>query len=931
MAERPPSRPRVAWEQEYGCPRRASQEQDRVAEESSSASRPLEGFESQAWRRGARFSISSWSELSREDEEALDFIQAFVGGREQQEAQKLKFLASIGTLCGGSSAKTLSWGLEVFCCRHELAEHIEVLLEEEPLERLGTAVRQQAMLAITAMSAVEPVLEGKKSSLLHACFKSVFLLPPREDMETVDMSLYSKTLDAMDNMLEVLVLKSATSSLLELQKILQMLLPFTKTERAAVRERAVGRIGRLSKLLANYSSLEVWHPFGGVDESPACYGKIPVPMLGQLVGCLILCCAYEDAETKGGALDALHCLFRFVVQRKRRAMLQDDPEYVEPQKEREADNELCLSWTSNMSVIMRLFVKNLQPSERTDVIVTAIEGMRNCSTYNTEVASHMLTMFLLDAFSVLEDVPRIIRCLYRNVKYVRELSARVTLNKTLCQLACLEPSEVTVSLLYCSPLCNSTAVSMWKVLMDKPMLAPDMLRELLSLLEERPLRKQSSSDRDNNCILPLAATRALCEIIREPVCPEAVKAFFPQLFLALLLQMVFTAEFSHQEANIFLRECQRDESRPTSHVRCAVQAMKSLLRCTHYETVAVTVERKGGWDLFLHADTSQKGVVVLARAMRGAASHLRRWIFRQLARLLRREDQFHQLPVMAFFVELLECPDLADMDEEVLPLVQGYAQSESLEMRRLAFRGLVALLNRPKMKRRMQSLLPDSMEWLQDACREVRVGSLMLLRNILSYLEQKGSNPIVLQLAEKLLPRFDDEDSRVRELSMLLFKDLLEIVVGKNKRNLKQHAQRSLVPLFLHMSDKVQRVAQASQEALVSAAQFLKWEELKQLARRAETWKIGECVLLRDRSRAEQHLRQSLPYLENPDASLREAAVRFIALQPLENDAEPLVRCLVSQTIMNLRVPRRTSRFHLGALCPWLPRAWARWHPPART
>ncbi|XP_068766431.1 maestro heat-like repeat-containing protein family member 7 [Struthio camelus] len=286
---------------------------------------------------------------------------------------------------------------------------------------------------------------------------------------------------------------------------------------------------------------------------------------------------------------------------------------------------------------------------------------------------------------------------------------------------------------------------------------------------------------------------------------------------------------------------------------------------------------------------------------------------------------------MAFFVELLECPDLADMDEEVLPLVQGYAQSESLEMRRLAFRGLVALLNRPKMKRRMQSLLPDSMEWLQDACREVRVGSLMLLRNILSYLEQKGSNPIVLQLAEKLLPRFDDEDSRVRELSMLLFKDLLEIVVGKNKRNLKQHAQRSLVPLFLHMSDKVQRVAQASQEALVSAAQFLKWEELKQLARRAETWKIGECVLLRDRSRAEQHLRQSLPYLENPDASLREAAVRFIALQPLENDAEPLVRCLVSQTIMNLRVPRRTSRFHLGALCPWLPRAWARWHPPART
>ncbi|XP_064360509.1 maestro heat-like repeat-containing protein family member 7 [Dromaius novaehollandiae] len=517
---------------------------------------------------GARSSICSWSALSREDEEALEFIRDFVSGRQKEEVQKLKFLASICTLCRGSSSKALSWGLDVFCCRYELAEHIKVLLEEEPLDQLGTAVRQQAMVALTAMSAVEPVLEGQKSSLLHACFRSVFLLPPKEDMEKLDTSLYSKTLESMDSMLEVLVLKSATSSLLELQHILQLLLPFTTSERAAVRERAVGRIGRLSNLLANYSSLEVWCPFGGVDESPTCSGKISVPMLGQLVGRLILCCAYEDAETNRGALDALHCLFRFVVQRKRREPFQDDAEHVECQKEVEAEDALCLCWTSNISVIMRLFVKNLHPSEATDVIVTAMEGMRNCSSYSTVVATHLLNMFMLGAVSALEDVPRIIRCLYRNLKYVREFSARVTLNRTLCQLACSKPAEVTVSLLYCSPLCNSTAMTLWKVLMAKPLVARDVLRELLSLLEERPLRRQSSCERDNSCILPLAATRALHAIVQEPACAQVVKAFFPQFFLALLFQMVFTAEFTRQEANIFLRECQRDESRACSHVRC---------------------------------------------------------------------------------------------------------------------------------------------------------------------------------------------------------------------------------------------------------------------------------------------------------------------------------------------------------------------------
>ncbi|XP_062457173.1 adenylate cyclase type 10-like [Rhea pennata] len=559
------------------------------------------------------------------------------------------------------------------------------------MEQLGTAVRQQAMLALTAMSAVEPVLEGKKSILLRTCFRNVFLLPAIEDMKNLDTCLYSKTLDSMDNMLEVLVLNSATSGLLELQNILQ-----------------------------------VWHLFGGVEESPSGYGRVSVPIVGQL-----------------------------------------------------------------------LFVKNLQPSEGIDVIVTAIEGMRNCSNYSTVVATHMLNMFVVGAVSSLEDVPRMIRCLYRNLRYVRELLARVTLNNILCQLCCSNPEEVTVSLLYCSPLCNSIATTMWKVLLDKAAVAKDVLQELLSLLEQRPLRKQSTSKRDNSCILPLA--------------------------------MVFTAGFTCQEANIFLRECQRDGSRAPSHIRSAMEAMKGLFHCAGYRHVALAVEKNGGWELFLRAETSQKGVSVLARAMRRAPRHLCRWIFHQLARLLSGEDQFRKRPAMAFFVELLDGLDLAEMDDAALPLLWRYMQTEGLELRRLAFRGLLSLRKRPEMARKMQSLLPDMMEWLQDARRDVRAGSLLLLRNILSYLDQKGSNPIALQLAEKLLPRFDD----------------------------------------------------AAQKALVSAAQLLKWEELKQLARTGEIWKIGE-------------------YL------------------PLEADAEPSIRCLVTQSVLNLRTAReRSPPRALTMSCAW--------------
>ncbi|KAM6238905.1 maestro heat-like repeat-containing protein family member 7 [Spheniscus humboldti] len=163
---------------------------------------------------------------------------------------------------------------------------------------------------------VETVLEGKKKSLLEACFRSVFLLPPKTDMQGPVTALYFGTLDAMDTMLWTLVLSSPSSGFPELQAILQMLLTFANCQSAAVCERAVGRIGRLSDLLASCSSVQVWSTFVGDNDSPACHTEIRIPLLGQLLGRLILCCTCKNREISWGALDALHYLFRFILQQK---------------------------------------------------------------------------------------------------------------------------------------------------------------------------------------------------------------------------------------------------------------------------------------------------------------------------------------------------------------------------------------------------------------------------------------------------------------------------------------------------------------------------------------------------------------------------------------------------------------------------------------
>ncbi|KAM6045018.1 uncharacterized protein LJ206_018852 [Theristicus caerulescens] len=134
MAERPPSCPHVVWEEA------------RAAQESSSPPEPSEVCVVQPLQADA-----SWLAVYEEEQEMVDFIQAFLKSSEKEEMEKMRFLKCICTLCRVARHRGLLQGLGVFCHRLELAESIKVLLEEEPRDHLRTAVRQLAMDAIAAL------------------------------------------------------------------------------------------------------------------------------------------------------------------------------------------------------------------------------------------------------------------------------------------------------------------------------------------------------------------------------------------------------------------------------------------------------------------------------------------------------------------------------------------------------------------------------------------------------------------------------------------------------------------------------------------------------------------------------------------------------------------------------------------------------------
>ena len=65
----------------------------------------------------------------------------------------------------------------------------------------------------------------------------------------------------------------------------------------------------------------------------------------------------------------------------------------------------CVTCLPSLPSFLPQACKNyLWPSEKTDIVLTAIEAMRDCSTYDKQVASGVLNMIMREPASWLTDV-----------------------------------------------------------------------------------------------------------------------------------------------------------------------------------------------------------------------------------------------------------------------------------------------------------------------------------------------------------------------------------------------------------------------------------------------------------------------------------------------------------------------------------------------
>ncbi|CAM5134124.1 unnamed protein product [Natator depressus] len=226
---------------------------------------------------------------------------------------------------------------------------------------------------------------------------------------------------------------------------------------------------------------------------------------------------------------------------------------------------------------------------------------------------------------------------------------------------------------------------------------------------------------------------------------------------------------------------------------------------------------------------------------------------------------------------------------------------------------------------KIQRQQPVVVERLHEADRGVISNAITVLRDILAGMDRQSASPVAVQVAEKLLPFFHDESSKLRVLSIALFKHLLELVREPNRKKMKELVLRSLVPLLLLLHDEHPNVSQVCWDALSRAVEFLRWSQLGALVQRKELWRGCDCLVACYKERAETFLCQAMAFLKNPQAPIREVAIRFLGLtarqldqksqekldaifnvlKGLQEDSKSSVRCLALQTVLILNTCKK--------------------------
>ncbi|XP_040492368.1 maestro heat-like repeat-containing protein family member 7 [Ursus maritimus] len=569
-------------------------------------------------------------------------------------------------------------------------------------------------------------------------------------------------------------------------------------------------------------------------------------------------------------------------------------------------------WFANIQSLTMFFRKYLTPEERADVIMVSMEAMTSANRHDVCAASKMLKMTLKYSMPEIGKVPEIIQYICHNMNSITETTAQGTIKRILYLLAQTYTNEVILTLFEMEDQSQRGVHKPWEILASFPK-GYEVIMEFL-LQKMTPHQKPKGQEPSHGIeISPLIATRAIHELLLEPSRRMEVQTFFSSLFMALLFRISFLVLEGDTE--------NQDQQRVTEWVdpvSSSMEALKTLMRSTGYGDYVSYVQKLGGWELLTSPERHYEGVTLLARTMVIKNCWHNRPIFSLIIRMLQEQDYTNHLPAFVFMTELLRCSGVAAVvDEGAIRILADWFQYEEPATVKLLLQVVGIFAKHGNMVRQLHMLQPYVLNCCYSLDSDIVMETFTVLKCLAEHLSWQHSSSFFVQLTFTLGPFFEKESEHLRLAAFETYRALL----AKVKRRmlvfpLRHQVLNLIVLLVAHLEDVNVSVAQICRPALCHTAAILGWSRLKVIFAEKDVWTILRALLEQEAEKAPWFLKQCMPLLKSPQAPIRQTAVRFAgqiiqtldaeeasdieevytALRSLQEDPDPTVSCLATQT-----------------------------------
>uniref|UniRef100_A0A4X2KZD5 Maestro heat like repeat family member 8 n=1 Tax=Vombatus ursinus TaxID=29139 RepID=A0A4X2KZD5_VOMUR len=731
------------------------------------------------------------------------------------DLEKLTFLRSLSTL-----SRTLSYDETTESFIHEhISQILDMLIQQEPLHSLFSPVRQEVFIAITDLSYQDVnLLHGSedRSDLFNVLIKSIITLPSIKTLNILQTvmpsgqynteSLYRQTFQAFCEMLQCMVMQDP--HLENLGRILEHMEPWLQSAKDHERERATVSMSQMLGCLSRHLNL----------QPPLQFQK-----LGNLVALMALLCGDPVEEVAQEAAEGTHYLLHITLRLK---CITNDKRnrqsLKEAMKKCKEFLEICSikQFYSNPFKIAQVFEVFLSPNELGQFIVTTLDGLKNLKHPCTQQsAGELLVTLVKSAETRFEKVSDIIGAICVRLPVISQPNARQqALSVVSLFISRPKYTDVVLNHLLFHPIPFDRHLSeLWRTLdVDLPS-TTWILWRLLRKLQKCHIVHQEKMD-----YVAVAATDALYEVFVGNKLQAATYRLFPQLLMALLIQVHHSIGLTMSDITIPNGVYTKQEVTSTSTpLSFAIQATKTLLLRTACWYEFDAMEKKKGWNLLEGENFHLEGVSLLAHALLEKHDILAHKVLYLLIPLLNRGNEKHRLTSAAFFVELFQSPLAKRLPSRyTITRLEEWLHHENQQFRVLSLKGIDNLLCHHQEKEAIKGMIPVILSSLSETDERIVLLAINILRNLLDSMDFTTLKTTV----QALFSLFSDARPNIHLLAVNLFGDSIKKVKCKDKKDIEGQILESLIPLLLHLQDEDDAVAEESCRVLTICCQFLKWK-----------------------------------------------------------------------------------------------------------